>query len=106
MKKNILGLGKTALLIFFVTTVSAEDIQPLEVSQTSSNSIRSIEISNIQNGEVVAKLALDHPLSALPVGVSLSNPFRIYFDFHQVANGLGKNIQEAAEGELRSINIV
>ncbi|MCC7091989.1 MAG: type IV pilus secretin PilQ [Nitrosomonas sp.] len=106
MKKNILGLGKTALLIFFVTTVSAEEIQPLEVSQNSSNSIRSIEISNIQNGEVVAKLALDHPLPVLPVGVSLSNPFRIYFDFHQVANGLGKNLQEAAEGELRSINIV
>lgn len=106
MKKNILGLGKTALFIFFVTTVSAEEIQPLEVSQNSSNSIRSIEISNIQNGEVVAKLAFDQPVPALPVGVSLSNPFRIYFDFHHVANGLGKNIQEAAEGELRSINIV
>ncbi len=106
MKKNILGVGKAALLIFFVTTVSAEEIQPLEVSQSSSNSIRSIDISNIQNGEVVAKLTLEHPLPTLPAGVSLSNPFRIYFDFHHVANGLGKNIQEAAEGELRSINIV
>lgn len=105
MKINILGLGITALLIFFVTTVFAEEIQLLETPQ-NSNSIRSIDISNIQNGEVVAKLTLDHPLQTLPMGVSLSNPFRIYFDFYQVANGMGKNIQEAAEGDLRSINIV
>ncbi|WP_297325188.1 type IV pilus secretin PilQ [Nitrosomonas sp.] len=105
MKINILGLGIAALLIFFVTTVFAEEIQLSETPQ-NSNHIRSIDISNIQNGEVVAKLALDRPLPALPMGVSLSNPFRIYFDFYQVANGMGKNIQEAAEGDLRSINIV
>lgn len=105
MKINILSLGIAALLIFFVTTTFAEQIQPSEISQ-NSNSIRSIDISNIQNGEVVAKLTLDYPLQTLPAGVSLSNPFRIYFDFYHVSNGLGKNVQEAAEGDLRSINIV
>ncbi len=105
MKINILSLGIAALLIFFVTTIFAEQIQPSETSQ-NSNSIRSIDISNIQNGEVVAKLILDYPLQTLPDGVSLSNPFRIYFDFYHVSNGLGKNVQEAAEGDLRSINIV
>ncbi len=105
MKINILGLGIVALLIFFVTTVFAEEIQSLETLQ-NSNRIQSIDISNIQNGEVVAKITLDHPLQTLPVGVSLSNPFRIYFDFYHVTNGMDKNIQEAAEGELRSINIV
>ncbi|MBA3754846.1 MAG: type IV pilus secretin PilQ [Nitrosomonas sp.] len=105
MKINILSLGIAALLIFFVTTTFAEQIQPSEISQ-NSNSIRSIDISNIQNGEVVAKLTLDYPLQTLPASVSLSNPFRIYFDFYHVSNGLGKNVQEAAEGDLRSINIV
>ena len=105
MKINILSLGIAALLIFFVTTIFAEQIQPSETSQ-NSNSIRSIDISNIQNGEVVAKLTLDYPLQTLPAGISLSNPFRIYFDFYHVSNGLGKNVQEAAEGDLRSINIV
>ncbi len=105
MKINILRLGIAALLIFFVTTTFAEQIQPSEISQ-NSNSIRSIDISNIQNGEVVAKLTLDYPLQTLPASVSLSNPFRIYFDFYHVSNGLGKNVQEAAEGDLRSINIV
>lgn len=106
MKINILGLGIAALLISFVTAVFAEEIQLSETPQNNSNYIRSIDISNIQNGEVVAKLTLDHPLPTVPMGVSLSNPFRIYFDFYQVANGMGKNIQEAAEGDLRSINIV
>ncbi len=105
MKINIRGLGAAALLIFFVTAVFAQEIEHSETLQ-DSNHIRSIDISNIQNGEVVAKLTLDHPLQTLPMGVSLSNPFRIYFDFYHVANGLGKNIQEAAEGDLRSINIV
>ena len=105
MKINILSLGIAALLIFFVTAIFAEQIQPSETSQ-NSNSIRSIDISNIQNGEVVAKLTLDYPLQTLPAGISLSNPFRIYFDFYHVSNGLGKNVQEAAEGDLRSINIV
>jgi type IV pilus assembly protein PilQ len=105
MKTIILGLGIVALLIFFVTTVFAEELQSSETLQ-NSNRIQSIDISNIQNGEVVAKITLDHPPQTLPVGVSLSNPFRIYFDFYHVTNGTGKNIQEAAEGELRSINIV
>jgi type IV pilus assembly protein PilQ len=105
MKTIILGLGIVVLLIFFVTTVFAEELQSLETLQ-KRNRIQSIDISNIQNGEVVAKITLDHPLQTLPVGVSLSNPFRIYFDFYHVTNGTGKNIQEAAEGELRSINIV
>lgn len=105
MRINILSLGIAALLIFFVTTTFAEQIQLSEISQ-NSNSIRSIDISNIQNGEVVAKLTLDYPLQTLPAGISLINPFRIYFDFYHVSNGLGKNVQEAVEGDLRSINIV
>ncbi|SFE88420.1 type IV pilus secretin PilQ family protein [Nitrosomonas sp. Nm166] len=103
MKISIRSLGITTLLILAVTTVFAEQIQPTELAQ---NSIRSIDISNTQNGEVVIKLTLDHPLQTFPTGTSLSNPFRIYFDFYHVANGLGKSIQEAAEGDLRSINIV
>ena len=103
MKINIRSLGITAIFIFLITTVSAEQIQPAELAQ---NSIRSIDISNTQNGEIVVKLTLDHPLQTLPVGISLNNPFRIYFDFYHIANGLGRSIQEAAEGDLRSINIV
>src|SRR4030065_2831833 len=103
IKRNILSLGIAALLISFATAIFAEQIVTTEESQ---NSIRSIDISTIQNGELIVKLTLDQPLHTLPVGVSLNNPFRIYFDCDHVSHGLGKNIQEAAEGDLRSINIV
>ena len=60
----------------------------------------------LQSGEIVAKLTLEQGLPAVPVGVALNNPFRIYFDLHQVSNGIGKNYQESLEGDLRSINVV
>jgi len=91
------------LLICFATVIFAESTVTAETAQ---NSIRSIDISTFRNGEVIAKVTLDQPLDALPVGVALDNPYRIYFDFYQVANGLGKNVQEAADGDLRSVNIV
>lgn len=72
----------------------------------AQNSIRTIDLSTFLNGEVIAKLTLDKPLVNLPVGMVLDNPHRIYFDFYNVSNKLGKNVQEAAEGDLRSANII
>ncbi len=103
MNKNIRRLGIALLLVSFFTTVLAEQVQ---LTEQPHNSIQSLEVSNIQNGEVVVKITLDQPLQTLPAGISLSNPFRIYFDLYNVINGLGRNIQETAEGDLRSINVV
>jgi len=102
-KINILSFTLTVIFVSFVSSVLAE---PPPLSESPQNSIQSIDISNVQNGEVVAKLAFERPLQTLPIGVSLSNPFRVYFDFFQVSNGTGKNVQEVAEGDLRSVNIV
>ncbi|MBS0423821.1 MAG: type IV pilus secretin PilQ [Proteobacteria bacterium] len=106
MKRYGLNIVLAALLICFAAAVFAQQTITAEAPPNSSNSIRSIDISTFQNGEVIAKLTLDRPLLVLPMGVALDNPHRIYFDFHQVANGLGRNVQEASEGDLRSINIV
>ena len=103
MKRFGLNIVLAALLICFAAAIFA---QQKTIAETPSNSIRSIDISTFLNGEVIVKLALDQPLSVLPAGIALDNPHRIYFDFHQVANSLGKNAQEAAEGDLRSVNIV
>ena len=102
-KINILSFTLTVIFVSFVSSVLAE---PPPLSESPQNSIQSIDISNVQNGEVVAKLVFERPLQILPVGVSLSNPFRVYFDFYQVSNDTGKNVQEVAEGDLRSVNIV
>jgi len=71
-----------------------------------SNKLGSIDISTLEDGRVVVKLLLDQPLATSPNGVSLSNPYRIYFDFDQVSNALGRNYQAVEEGDLHSINIV
>jgi type IV pilus assembly protein PilQ len=100
MKKYSLNVVMAALLSFFVTIISAEQ------TALAKNAIRAIDISTFQNGEVIAKLTLDQPLQLLPTGVALDNPYRIYFDFYDVSNDLGRSMQEATEGDLRSINIV
>ncbi|HQU98023.1 MAG TPA: type IV pilus secretin PilQ [Nitrosomonas sp.] len=80
--------------------------QQIPSSPTLFNTLRSINASNGQSGEIVVKLTLDQTLPVTPVGVSLNNPSRIYFDLNQVGSGLGKNYQETLEGDLRSINVV
>ena len=103
IRRYSLSVVMAALLVCFATAIFAE---PAVTAKAAQNSIRSIDISTFRNGQVIAKITLDHPLGTLPTGVALDNPYRIYFDFYQVSNGLGKNIQEAADGDLRSINIV
>ncbi len=104
LRSGGLNIILAVLLTCFVSLAVAEQSLLPEKAQ---NSVRAIEISTFLNGEVIAKLTFDHPLPALPKGVALSNPHRIYFDLYGVANGIGKQVQEAAaEGDLRSINIV
>ncbi|GJL75186.1 type IV pilus secretin PilQ [Nitrosomonas sp.] len=90
-----------ALLFLLSCAVHADTIH-----EQQFNNMSSIHISTMEGGKVVAKLALDQPLVTAPIGVSLSNPHRIYFDFHNVSNGLGRNYQEVEEGDLHSVNIV
>ncbi|MBY0475907.1 MAG: type IV pilus secretin PilQ family protein [Nitrosomonas sp.] len=103
MKGYGLNMVFTAILICFSMVIFSPQTATAEALH---NSIRSIDISTFQNSEVIAKITLDHPLQALPMGVALDNPNRIYFDFYQVSNGLGRNEQEASEGDLRSINVI
>lgn len=104
LRSGGLNIILAVLLTCFVSLAVAEQSLLPEKAQ---NSVRAIDISTFLSGEVIAKLTFDHPLTTLPKGVALSNPHRIYFDLYDIANGIGKQVQEAAaEGDLRSINIV
>ena len=70
------------------------------------NGINAIDVSTVQDGMMLVKVTVDKSFDSAPVGVSLSNPFRIYFDLHHVSNALDKNFIEIEEGNLNSINIV
>ncbi len=104
LKINNLYLGFLLLSgMLFAPEILSE---PASDVISSQNSIQSIDVSKSLGGVIVAKITLDQPIDTSPVGVSLSNPTRIYFDFVGVTNGLGENIQAIEEGDLRSINVV
>ena len=69
------------------------------------NSIDTLQVSK-QGGITFVKLTLKQALETPPASFSIANPARIAFDFPATGNGLGRNVQQVNEGELRSINIV
>lgn len=85
------------LVAFGMLSAHAQDMQ---------NSITSLDVSNADNGTTVIKVELAQPLTNVPAGFTINTPPRIAFDFPNTANGLGKSVQDFAEGDLRSANIV
>lgn len=71
----------------------------------AQNSISALSVST-GNGATMIKVALEQPLASLPPGFTINTPPRIAFDFPNTANGTGKSVQEIAEGDLISANIV
>lgn len=72
----------------------------------AQNSITALGVSSADNGTTVIKVELAQPLANLPAGFTINTPPRIAFDFPNTTNGLGKSMQDFAEGDLRSANIV
>lgn len=72
----------------------------------AQNSITALNVSSAENGTTVVKVELSRPLANVPAGFTINTPPRIAFDFPNTANGLGRSVQDFAEGDLRSANIV
>lgn len=70
------------------------------------NSIETLEKTALENGKVVLKIGMKHPMKAVPAGFTLNNPPRIALDFPDTANTLGKGSIDVSEGALRNLNIV
>jgi len=71
----------------------------------ASNSIESFDVAQ-QGGNVVIRITTKEPVKAVPPSFTVANPARIVFDFANTSNGLGRNSQDVAQGELRSMNLV
>src|SRR5882724_1667798 len=72
----------------------------------TTNSITALSASSAGDGTTVIKVDLTQPLDSPPAGFTINTPPRIAFDFAETSNGLGKSVQDFAEGDLRSANIV
>lgn len=71
-----------------------------------ANSIDAINVSNQGGGQLVVRMTFREPLANPPAGFSVNNPPRIALDLPDVTNNMGKNVIEANDGDLRSINVV
>ncbi len=91
------------LMLCQTPVVMAEEMAQGE--PTSRNRINAIDVINYRNKQMMIKVTLDHPLDSAPEGISLNNPDRIFFDFADTTNALGKNRQEVGDGDLHSIQI-
>ncbi len=97
-----LWLGFVFILLTVHPAISADQVSDLEFI----NGINAIDVSTVQDGVMLVKVTVDESFDSVPVGVSLNNPFRIYFDLHNISSALEKNFIEIDEGNLSSINIV
>jgi type IV pilus assembly protein PilQ len=71
----------------------------------AGNSIEAFDVAQ-QGGNVVIRITTKEPLKSVPPSFTVANPARIVFDFANTSNGLGRNAQDVAQGELRSMNLV
>lgn len=70
----------------------------------AQNAIRAINTVQ-QAGAEVVRIELSQPLTELPRGFTVQTPPRIALDLPGVSNGLGRNLVEINQGNLRSANV-
>lgn len=66
--------------------------------------IRAINSSQ-QAGVEVVRIELSEPLPAVPTGFTVQTPPRIAIDLPGVVNGIGRNVVDINQGNLRSANV-
>lgn len=95
----------THIVKLFRRVLWALPLLPIVALAQAGNSIDTLQIGQ-HDGTTVVKIGLREPLTAPPSSFSVADPARIVFDFPQSSNGLGRNVQQADQGDLRSVNIV
>ncbi len=98
-------LGFSLLLSVAFPTFAANP-DAIIATKAAKFSIENISTSTSPGNLLILKVEMNKPLANPPAGISLNDPARIYFDFPDTANALGKNTQSMGEGGIRSINIV
>ena len=89
-----LGLIATAMAASAQTAGAdpGNAIERVDATQTSTGVVVSIEMKNAPQG--------------VPASFSVANPARVALDMPATVNGLGKNMVELNQGDVRSVNIV
>jgi type IV pilus assembly protein PilQ len=61
---------------------------------------------SIQGGSEVVRIDFSQPLTAVPAGFAIQAPARVALDVPGASNGLGRNVVEINQGNVKSVNVV
>jgi len=90
----------------FAATLGLLAVAGTAAAQASSdNAIERIDATQTTTG-VVVTIELKNPAAGVPASFSVANPARVALDLPQTVNGLGKNLVELNQGDVRSVNVV
>ncbi len=71
----------------------------------ADNSIKQVQVRR-DGDQVLLKVQLSSPLKTLPGNWSVVDPPRVVIDFPETDNQTGQTLQQIAEGDLKSLNLV
>ena len=71
----------------------------------ADNSIKQIQVRR-DGDQVLLKVQMSAPLKSLPGNWSVVDPPRVSSDFPETDNQTGQTLQQVAEGDLKSLNLV
>lgn len=74
-------------------------------SLETSNAIENVEFSQ-QGAQTLVKVTLQNPLKDSPKSFVTSSPYRIAFDFAEMASNLGVTTKKAGVGSLQSVAVI
>ena len=94
-RKGVLASGVALLNAFMLVTPSVY----------AAASIESIS-SSVQAGVDVVRIDFTEPLTEVPNGFAVQSPARIALDFPGVQNGIGRNLVNINQGNVKTANVV
>jgi type IV pilus assembly protein PilQ len=100
--KGALGLFRFVAAAGLVAASAAAFAQ---ASTEPGNAIERVDATQTTTG-VIVTIELRSPAPGVPASFSVANPARIALDLPQTINGMGKNMVELNQGDLRSVNVV
>ena len=96
-------LSRLAAMLGLIATVSVASAQT--AASDPGNAIERVDAIQTSNG-VVVSIELKNAPQGVPASFSVANPARVALDLPATVNGLGKNMVELNQGDVRSVNVV
>ena len=96
-------LSRVAAALGLIATAMAASAQT--AGADPGNAIERVDATQTSTG-VVVSIEMKNPVQGVPASFSVANPARVALDMPATVNGLGKNMVEFNQGDVRSVNVV